>query len=123
MDSNQLPVILLYGAQSQAQPLPSIPDELSKLNAILGEQEDDNRAPHFKLDYEPFFTQQMLKDKLGKRAGRVAILHFAGHSNPDTLVTDDGAVYSHHLAAILKSWNEAPTLIFLNGCDNAAQVR
>ncbi len=123
MDNNQLPVILLLGAQSQAQPLHSIPDELSKLNAILGEQADNNRAPYFKLDYHPYFTQQILKDTLGKLAGRLAILHFAGHSNPDTLLTDDGAVYSHHIASIINSWNEAPTLIFLNGCDNAAQVR
>lgn len=121
MNNTQRPVVLLLGAQSESNPLTAIPKELSKLKDLFKQQE--NCSVDFDLDYEPYFTQQQLKDKLSQMVGHIAILHFAGHSGSDGLMTDDGAVYSHHIATILNTWKQPPVLIFLNGCSNAGQVK
>ena len=50
-------------------------------------------------------------------------MHFAGHSDKQSLQTDDERVYSQHIANILNTWTIPPSLIFLNGCHNAEQVQ
>ncbi|MCK5905287.1 MAG: CHAT domain-containing protein, partial [Gammaproteobacteria bacterium] len=86
---------------------------------------DDKNSPalSFQVEYEPYFTQDGLKKLLDRLANKVAILHFAGHSNAEGLQTDDKLVYSQHIAEIIKSWTIQPTLIFLNGCHNQQQVQ
>ena len=44
------------------------------------------------------------------------------------MVTDDEdddqeMVYSHHITDYIRSWSQPPLLVFLNGCNNASQVR
>ena len=114
------PVVLLLGAKSTANPLASIPAELSTLKALLEARQAG--IPPFAIQYEPYFTQEQLKTTLDQLAGRVAILHFAGHSDGGALLSDDKAVYAQHLATHISTWSRPPDLIFLNGCHNAAQV-
>ena len=121
MARNALPVILLLGAKSTHSPLASIPAELSTLKALLDQHKQAD--PAFVPEYEPYFTQEHLKTKLDQLAGQVAVLHFAGHSDAEALVTDGAVVYAQHIAAILKTWRNLPALIFLNGCHNAGQVK
>lgn len=90
------------------------------LKALLEARQTDI-AP-FTIQYEPYFTQEQLKTTLDQLAGRVAILHFAGHSDGGALLSDDKAVYAQHLATHISTWSRPPDLIFLNGCHNAAQV-
>ncbi len=122
MHPQSLPMVLLLGARSEHQPLKAIPEELSRLKAIFQEQRQRQHPPEFEVDSEAFFTQAHLKTQLSRLTNRIAILHFAGHSNSRQLITDDGAVYSHHIANILSTWSQPPTLIFLNGCHNAQHV-
>ncbi len=120
MSRGTLPTVLLLGAQSSDDPLHSIPEELSILKQIF----DDNPLNlSYQIEYEPYFTVSLLKKKLDKLSGQIAILHFAGHSAPDWLQTDDELVYAHHIARIISDWTIKPTLVFLNGCDNAEQAQ
>lgn len=122
---NQVPtftpsVVLLLGAMSKTKPLSSVPDELSALKRIFEPYED--QEPFLELEYEPYVTRTLLGQKLDEYVERVAILHFAGHSSPDSLEMDDGVIHTLHLAKIFKTWKQPPQLVFLNGCDNAEQV-
>jgi hypothetical protein len=120
MPSGYLPVVLLLGAKSTTNPLASIPAELSTLKVLFESRRADITT--FDLQYEPYFTQDQLKTTLDQLAGRVAILHFAGHSDAGVLLSDDKAVYAEHIATHISTWSRPPDLIFLNGCHNAAQV-
>ncbi|MEZ5479022.1 MAG: CHAT domain-containing protein [Thiolinea sp.] len=111
--------ILLLGAKSPTAPLESVPAELSRIKQAL------TRSPttDLHIEYEPYLTQELLGDLLRQHADQVDILHFAGHSNAVQLTTNDAAIYSHHIADLLRSWHSKPRLVFLNGCHNAAQVQ
>lgn len=113
--------VLLLGAKSTENVLVSIPDELSAIKHIFDSKRQDDLP--FKLEYEPYLTRQLLTQQLEKLTNQVAILHFAGHSDKESLQTDDDVVYSKHIANILKTWTIPPSLIFLNGCHNADQVQ
>jgi hypothetical protein len=113
--------VLLLGAKSTENVLASIPDELSAIKHIFDSQQQDGLP--FKLEYEPYLTRQLLTQQLEKLTNQVAIMHFAGHSDKESLQTDDELVYSRHIANILKTWTIPPSLIFLNGCHNADQVQ
>lgn len=121
MDKQSQTIVLLLGAKSTGKVLDAIPDELSKLKRLFKNQRLDDLP--FQLEYEPYFTREILTEQLTKLANQVAILHFAGHSDKESLQTDDGIVYSSHIANILKAWTVPPSLIFLNGCQNAEQVQ
>ncbi|MEZ5450385.1 MAG: hypothetical protein R3E89_15925 [Thiolinea sp.] len=107
--------ILLLGAKSPTAPLESVPAELSRIKQAL------TRSPttDLHIEYEPYLTQELLGDLLRQHADQVDILHFAGHSNAVQLTTNDAAIYSHHIADLLRSWHSKPRLVFLNGCHNA----
>ena len=52
---------------------------------------------------------------------RIALLHFAGHSDSTVWKLDGGSVYAKGLAKFLKHQHSI-RLLFLNGCRNKAQV-
>lgn len=109
--------ILLLGAKSQSNPLDSVPAELSQLK-----QQFTQSGLPLTVEYEPYLTRDLLGQLLRQHTDQIDILHFAGHSNPEQLETNDEIVYSHHIADLLANWNHKPTLIFLNGCNSAGQV-
>lgn len=120
MASSTLPFVLLLGAKSLDEPLNSVPAEISAINELFQTQNFNSLS--FKIEYQPYLTRKLLTKKLEQLAGRVAILHFAGHSYDNSLQTDDELVYSKHIAQFLKTWRIQPTLIFLNGCNSAGQI-
>ncbi len=121
MPLGTLPVILLLGAKSTHKPLAAIPRELSTIKSLLESRQASIAYP-FTIRYEPYFTQEQLKTTLDQLAGKIAILHFAGHSDYTTLQSDDQAVVAEHIASHIGTWSQPPDLVFLNGCQNEAQV-
>jgi len=115
--------ILLLGAKSVDHPLDAIPRELSQLKQLLDEYKRTSNSIAFSVEYEPFFTQGQLKNKLTQLQNQVAILHFAGHSSAEGVLSDDELVYSRHIANHMASWTIPPALTVLNGCHNAGQVK
>ena len=117
--------ILLLGAKSSERPLKAIPDELSKLEHLFSQNQKINEKTGiaFGIQHHPYFTQDQLKSKLNQLQNQVAILHFAGHSDAEGILSDDEAVYSRHIAGHIKTWAIPPALVVLNGCHNAGQVR
>ncbi|MEZ5537483.1 MAG: CHAT domain-containing protein [Thiolinea sp.] len=120
-----IPIILLLGAKSSVRPLQAIPRELSRLESRFSQfQHDTHLNTPFEVKYYPYFDQEQLRTQLNRFANRVAILHFAGHSDAEGLLSDDELVYSRHIAGHIKSsWRIPPALIVLNGCHNAGQVK
>ena len=121
--NDQRHVILLLGAQREStkQRLTAVQKELTGLRAIFEPYEKKHHTL-FRLEYDPDLTQAELKDHLDQLAGKLSILHFAGHSDGETLQTDDLQVYAERIADIIKVWTSPPDLIFLNGCHNEGQV-
>lgn len=132
MQQTGLPVILLLGAKSRHKPLEAVPKELNKLRNILFPKQ--NTEPKFELVHLPYFTRADLNKTLDQLKNRVAVLHFAGHSSDEALMTDGEAgnpsdnnhdselVYSRHICQHIQSWSLTPSLVFLNGCNNSRQV-
>lgn len=108
---------LLLGAKSQTTPLESIPAELSQLKQLM-----KTHQPSLNLEYEPYLTRDLLATLLTEHSNQVNALHFAGHSDAERLETNDEMIYAHHIAKIIRTWQQKPSLIFLNGCNNAQQI-
>ena len=111
-------LVVLLGAKSQAVPLEAIPKELSQLKTLFMQYKPQG----YEVDYEPYLTLTELNTILRRTVNRIDVLHYAGHSSPTTLTLNDGEVYMRHVAAIFKTWRYPPRLVFLNGCENKAQV-
>lgn len=132
MEKKGLPIVLLLGAKGQHVSLDAVPGELNKIHSTLFSKQGDK--PPFELVLLPYFTRSDLHQTLNQLKNRIAVLHFAGHSNDQGLVTDGveenhhtsandpELVYSRHICKHIRSWSQAPALVFLNGCRNAAQV-
>ena len=115
---NMTSTILLIGAIGTEQSLDSVPPELKRIK----EQFKQSRLA-LQPEYEPYLTRKGLGDSLRSVTDQLGILHFAGHSNADSLQTNDGVIYSKHLAGLIKTWVTPPSLVFLNGCSSAGQVK
>ena len=122
METNQQAIVLLLGAKSSINPLPAIPKELSSLKSTF-ESHRTESLPHYKIKYEPYFTQKHLKTWLDDFANHIAVLHFAGHSDQSNIQTDDGVVRAEDIAAHVNTWTRKPGLVFLNGCQNQSQAQ
>lgn len=120
------PVVLLIGAESKKDPLAGIFAEIGNLGELFSDHRDNE--PLFEVEALSSFTAEVLIDKLNTLTNRLCLLHFAGHSDEEMIMTDDdcdegSVVYSHHIADHMASWEQPPSLIFLNGCKNAEQVK
>ena len=122
LDRNYLPVVMLLGAKSTIDPLDSVPKEVSDIKEIIGAH-GDRADLLFRLEYEPYLTQEKLQSLFDRYREQIAILHFAGHSNDHGLLSNNNIIYSRHIADMLRRWQSPPSLVFLNGCKNAAQVK
>lgn len=133
MKKNDAPVLLLLGARGRSHSLEAVPEELSKIRSIIFPSQADK--PKFELVHLPYFTRSDLNQALDQLKNRIAILHFAGHSNDQGLVSDGliknvpnigddrELIYSRHICKHIKTWSQPPALIFLNGCRNSSQVK
>ena len=121
MTKNNLPVVMLLGAQSTDIVLKSVPAEVSVVKELFSDAQKDHQF--FNLEYEPFLTDTYLKTRLDRFRGNISLLHFAGHSDAEGLLSNGSVIYVKHLAEIFKKWPSPPALIFLNGCNNAEQVK
>lgn len=110
--------ILLLGAKSQTAPLDSVPAELNRIKQLFISSQHG-----LEVEYEPYLSRDILGDVLRRLTDQLRIIHFAGHSNSEQLQTDQETVYAHHIASLLETWTHKPDLLFLNGCNNAEQVR
>jgi hypothetical protein len=110
--------ILLLGAKSQTAPLDSVPAELNRIKQLFTSSQQT-----LAVEYEPYLSRNILGDILRRLTDQLRIIHFAGHSNAAQLQTDQEAVYAQHIASLLETWTQKPDLLFLNGCNNAGQVR
>lgn len=109
--------ILLIGAVGTDQSLDSVPPELKQIK-------EQFKQSHLGLkpEYEPYLTREGLGDLLRSVTDQLGLMHFAGHSHTDSLHTNDGIVYSKHIAGLIKTWTNPPSLVFINGCSSAGQV-
>ncbi|MBK8454958.1 MAG: CHAT domain-containing protein [Thiofilum sp.] len=111
-------IVLLLGAAGKDQELKSVPKEL----ALLKQRLIQSHLSYLQIEYEPYLTLSSLSELLQRCANQIEILHFAGHSNPSQILTNDEDLYSYQIATIIKTWKNKPKIIFLNGCENADQV-
>lgn len=119
-----MPSVVLLGAVSNDNPLKAVPHELSQLNTLLENHlTTPSSSTPFNIKHYPYFTPDDLREKLNRLQNQVAILHFSGHSNSNAVVSDNGIVYSCHIAGHIKSWRIPPALVVLNGCKNFHQVK
>lgn len=107
--------VLLIGAVSPDNPLNFVPKELRELKKLF----EQNGV---KVEFEPYLTKDILSESLSDMRNSIDIFHFSGHSDAETLETNDGGVYTDKISSIIKTWSKKPYLFFLNGCNNSAQV-
>lgn len=113
------PLILLIFANDQRAYLDSIPKERQRLMELLRTEGDKLNLEVDSLDYT---TIEGIIKALNLQRERLAVLHFAGHSNTDLLQLDEGKAHAKGLADKL---GECPNLklVFLNGCNNSTLVK
>ena len=122
LGTNKQAVVLLLGAISKHRPLSAIPEELSTINSLFETHQTEN-FPEYEIKNSPYFTQKDLKTRLDGFADQIAILHFAGHSDPSSIQTDENFVRAEDIAAHIKTWTRRPGLVFLNGCESKPQAQ
>lgn len=110
--------IVLLGAMGPGSSLRGVPEEVSSLNNLFSESKLS-----VEIRYEPYLTNENLDFLLNDCEDKIAILHFAGHSNSTEIIINDDVVHSKKIALLFSSWEHVPELVFLNGCYNANQVR
>lgn len=108
---------MLLGAKSSVNPLELVPIELSLIKRCIEGQSK------FEVEYEPYLTSDGLTDLLRKCLDHVGIIHFSGHSNDNSLTSNDSKLSSDSIANYLGTWGSKPSLVFLNGCRNSGQVK
>ncbi len=109
------PIILLASGNDNKSYLEGVPDEADAILEILNSFED------CEVVHKPFTKPHTLLRVLEEYENRIAIVHFAGHSDSTVWKLDGGTVYAKGLAKFLKHQHSI-RLLFLNGCQNKAQV-
>ncbi|MCB0629400.1 MAG: CHAT domain-containing protein [Saprospiraceae bacterium] len=114
-------VIFLAYANSQTDPLPSLAEEDDGVFSTLV-----NRAlkGDFFIHRDAFTTLEKLNDYLGIYGERLAVFHYSGHADNDTLhlVGDQANAkgIAHQLGTSAKAGHLK--MVLLNGCSTAGQV-
>lgn len=108
------------GGKSGHTALSSVPKELSDINDLFNHFKD--KEDSFNVEYEPYLTSSRLIHLLNKHVNNLAMIHFSGHTNDESIVLNDHVIHSDYLAEIFATWEHKPSLFFLNGCDNDEQV-
>ncbi|MFN8469468.1 MAG: CHAT domain-containing protein [Caldilineaceae bacterium] len=114
------PVILLAFARSEDphfQGLPRLPEEARLLREAL---EPAEAAGQIKLEIRQDATLDDILRVFERYHGRVAIFHFAGHTDDQTLLAER-LLGAEALLAAVHAQTELK-LVFLNACENHAQA-
>lgn len=123
---NQPAVILLVFANDESQPLNELAKELDALRSLLrhGLQQyiDGRGRQQFEIITLAYSSISSLFDELRHYRNRIAILHFAGHTDSTLWRLNEETIHAQGIADILRL-QQSLRFLFLNGCDNAEQVR
>ena len=114
------PVILLAFARSEDprfQGLPRLPEEARLLREAL---EPAEAAGQIKLEIRQDATLNDILRAFDRYRGRVAIFHFAGHTDDQSLLAEQ-LLGAEALLAAVHAQSELK-LVFLNVCENQAQA-
>ncbi len=122
---SQPAVILLIFANDESQPLNELAKELdslrSSLRSGLKKYIDAQGRKQFEVITLSYSNIERLFDELRIYRNRIAILHFAGHTNSTLWQLNDEILYAKGIADILKL-QQSLKFLFLNGCENEQQV-
>ena len=117
---NSRPLILLVFANDPHEPLDKIQQEREALEPIL------TRAAQpfgYEIQVMENSSTKALIECLDDNYDRLILLHFAGHSNGEALRLDEGQAHADGgLVEKLRRCQHLQ-LLFLNGCNNAQQVK
>ncbi|WP_051203860.1 tetratricopeptide repeat protein [Hugenholtzia roseola] len=103
----------------------------SNLDNVLNENEKLHhslerirRKGAIQLENPPKMTKEILfNDFTQTQRNRLALFHFAGHANKETLDLFDGEFGGQSLASLIKNNQSNLHLVFLNGCATYGQVQ
>jgi hypothetical protein len=122
---SQPAVILLAFANDESQALNELAKELDTLRSTLRtglkKYVDAQGRRQFDIVTLAYCSVESLFDELRVYRNRIAILHFAGHTNSALWQLNDEVLQASSVANILQLQSSLKFL-FLNGCDNAKQV-
>lgn len=122
---NQPAVILLVFANDEAQPLNELAKELDALRSTLRHglksYVDGRNREQFDVVTLAYSTTDSLFDELRHYRNRIAIIHFAGHTDSSLWQLNEDVIQAQGVAEILHL-QQSLKFLFLNGCDNAEQV-
>ncbi len=111
------PVIFLAFANDRVNYLSGVPREVAAIKSIL-EQKSESR---YHVEVPIYLSVEELLTTLREYRNRIAILHFAGHSDDEWLRLENSTAHAEGLRDFLKTQNSIK-LVFLNGCHNEAQA-
>src|SRR5690242_12144124 len=121
----ELPVVVLAFANEQEgrRYLRDLPEELRRLQGILGEAEGNGLC---RLELLPNASLDQIFDVFTRNRDRVAILHYAGHADSSRLLLESSTAggspaHAEGLATFLGR-SRGLQLAFLNGCSTRAQA-
>ncbi len=117
--SNEIPAILLMFANQQDAYLDKLKEESKEINSILSGHDDKGTIKVFR---EESASIKDINDALLRFEDRVAIFHYAGHADANSLKLEGGAGDATGIAELL---GKLPNLklVFLNGCSTQGQVK
>lgn len=116
MGDQSSPVILLVFANTRNAFLQGIPEETQALQTLLADLDG------FEVVNLPYSKPEVLLATLRQYRNRIAVLHFAGHTDSTLWHMDKGSLDATGIAE-LSRFIPNLKLLFLNGCHNVAQVR
>ena len=122
---SQPAVILLAFANDESQPLNELAKELDALRSTLRtglkKYVDAKGRRQFDIITLAYCSIESLFDELRIYRNRIAILHFAGHTDSSLWQLNDETLHASGIADILQLQSSLKFL-FLNGCNNEKQI-
>ena len=111
-----------YDAQFRGQedhtPLPELTEELDLIDKSLF---PGFKNLHYLIHKDSTVTIDKVTDKLSELRDQVVLFHFGGHSDQRQLILTDKDANSDGIGRML-AFQRNLKLVFLNGCQNSAQV-
>ena len=122
---SQPAVILLAFANDESYALNELAKELEALRSTLRtglkKYVDARGRRQFDIVTLAYCSIDSLFAELRVYRNRIAILHFAGHTDSALWQLNDEVLHASNIANILQ-WQSSLKFLFLNGCNNAQQV-
>ncbi len=114
----QLPLVLFVYANDKVSYLSNIPEETNNIKEVF-----DRAISEYDIEVQllPFSDADSLLNLIHRNSERLLALHFSGHTDDQLWYLDEGQINAEGLVAVLKKCHQLQ-FIFLNGCDNQAQI-